>query len=773
MEAAEAGDFFTAEVELNESLSQNCWLLYAKAGQGSATWFSEVREGDYVLWLHGSDAHMRTMLPGDTAFIFISDGAGSGSVQGVGVIQFTREPFIFDTERQKQRLPVLITHDLKERPLPWSLIAHEVSKGSKRMKQETLSPVKTAGAVHRPETKAVEAISRLMGISLPLEPQSCPFNNRALWDLIEPERFMVFKQYINARRRKDTNFSALEQISSFAEFDQIVGGFERKFARGLSDNPSLKDHLDREPILSCLEGLINRFFESEVDHSQNKNADDATQTTQKPEQLLSKRSSQRLAIGLFGSWGSGKSTIIEILKRRVESKNIAKVIVFNAWRESHSASMSASLCQAIIDELYSTKSFPHSMLFSLKLWWRLHKVNFLTLLVICVLAVVLLAGITAFGQNQPLDPYSLKVVSVTGLTGILIYAVSLVSRSKNVLPILQKASTQPDFGKTIGLGRELKKSVETALRLNGNSNLSFAQHDHNAEAQTTSYIIVIDDLDRCDDNVIFDTLEAAQLLMDMEWVTVIIAVDFRILINAVANRFESQRESCDRDKALWLARDFLGKLFQITVTLGRPTENGLASFIKTRLFADVRPNSEPERQTRGQIGSDDEEIGDINDDEQSTGNEQFTPEETDENIESSAGDVGFVYQEPSHDEYVYFLKCAKLFKITNPRSLIRLFNLISLVKAKRWVVQEEEELLHFAIATAFYWESLLSSELIEVNFKVFTDAPTLINALKRLMVEDDFARLGADTSSVSEVMEDIMLFSLPRVSAQNGNKNSN
>jgi predicted KAP-like P-loop ATPase len=40
----------------------------------------------------------------------------------------------------------------------------------------------------------------------------------------------------------------------------------------------------------------------------------------------------RFAIGIFGSWGSGKTTLMQAIKSRIEDREDVIPVWFNAWR---------------------------------------------------------------------------------------------------------------------------------------------------------------------------------------------------------------------------------------------------------------------------------------------------------------------------------------------------------------------------------------------------------------------------------------------------------
>jgi predicted KAP-like P-loop ATPase len=68
----------------------------------------------------------------------------------------------------------------------------------------------------------------------------------------------------------------------------------------LSDNPQAKDRLGFQPMADILV--------------------DVTEQTEPP-----------FTIGIFGEWGSGKTTLMTLVRRQLEDRN-AKTVWFNAWK---------------------------------------------------------------------------------------------------------------------------------------------------------------------------------------------------------------------------------------------------------------------------------------------------------------------------------------------------------------------------------------------------------------------------------------------------------
>jgi hypothetical protein len=96
---------------------------------------------------------------------------------------------------------------------------------------------------------------------------------------------------------------------------------------------------------------------------------------------------------------------------------------------------------------------------------------------------------------------------------------------------------------------------------------------------------VVEDLDRFQPSCIAKTLDAIRLVMDREKVVVIIAIDHRIALEAMAEKYETVSGTRSAGQ---MARDYLGKIIQIPFQLQPPSDPDVDAFIQAKLF----PNDE-------------------------------------------------------------------------------------------------------------------------------------------------------------------------------------
>lgn len=322
-----------------------------------------------------------------------------------------------------------------------------------------------------------------------------------------------------------------------------------------------------------------------------------------------KDNSSHLTIGLLGHWGSGKSTVIRLLKDRLCSQNNNAYLFgeFNAWAYEHCDNIQAAMGHEVMSSLTSSNAMPLKLgstkgfnqrikntakrvgawgkryigwsVFG-RSWLTLcfaakkYPVRFLTVVVMSiamVVAVWLGAGSFMAGDFKlNTDKLELKLATLFAYGGGSIAFIFAWWRQVRVVfaqPCTKEFLTYiklPSYAKHIGLVSEMRDDIRcmSELRLNGNKRLIF----------------VVDDLDRCSPEGIVKTLEAVRLVLDIEQVVVIIAIDQRIALAALANHYEHIKQHHEFNDAKSIARDYLGKMMQMPVVLPEADLNSVMGY---------------------------------------------------------------------------------------------------------------------------------------------------------------------------------------------------
>ena len=135
----------------------------------------------------------------------------------------------------------------------------------------------------------------------------------------------------------------------------------------------------------------------------------------------------------------------------------------------------------------------------------------------------------------------------------------------------------PTYGKHLGLIPVMAKQIKTLCKLClGKRGLFNKIHRR--------LIFVVDDLDRCGVEGIVKTFEAVRLILELDNVIVIIAVDQRIALPALACHYE-QLSTHHKHDAKNIARDYLAKVINMPLHLPPPDDSSVAQYL-AHLFND-------------------------------------------------------------------------------------------------------------------------------------------------------------------------------------------
>lgn len=236
-------------------------------------------------------------------------------------------------------------------------------------------------------------------------------------------------------------------------------------------------------------------------------------------------------IGVYGDWGSGKTSLLRMVEAEFRGSNDVLVLTFNGWLFEGYEDAKAALMGSILDALAKDQTLTAK---GKQLLARLLKrINWLSLGGLAVKAAI------AYGTG---DPTALGVPVDAGAATAALEGLKQVKdlSAEDIDRVIKEDSAQ-----------ERRRSVlefrDDFARLLG-------------ETKRKRLVVVIDDLDRCMPETIIETLEAIKLFLFVPNTAFIIGADQRLVRYAVRRRFpELPGERSD------VGRDYLEKLVQFSV----------------------------------------------------------------------------------------------------------------------------------------------------------------------------------------------------------------
>lgn len=287
-----------------------------------------------------------------------------------------------------------------------------------------------------------------------------------------------------------------------------------------------------------------------------------------------------ITIGVFGDWGSGKSSIMETLKVRYDEEHKAdKSIVclqFNGWIFEGYDDAKAALISSILECFQDRKSFGQKTVNKAR---KLAKsVNWMRVL--------------GFGVRNIASP--LISASLTGGASlapqIFTWFQNLISDPKQIAEKIKDVDIEEIRKKYFKENPSI--SIEEQYQMVRQFRSDFKELLD--EAKIRKLIILIDDLDRCLPDRIIDNLEAIKLFLNVENTAFVIGADPRIVRDAIRHRY---KELIYRDVNSENGRvviDYLEKLIQIPYTLPKLSDSEVETYITLLFCEDLLDDNELE-----------------------------------------------------------------------------------------------------------------------------------------------------------------------------------
>jgi len=264
-------------------------------------------------------------------------------------------------------------------------------------------------------------------------------------------------------------------------------------------------------------------------------------------------------IGIFGDWGSGKSSLIKMIAEELESEENILILDFNGWLfESYDDAKSA-LMETVIDELIQ-KTPPE----------KRKEVK--------SLALRLLRKINWFRLGSKVIQYGATAATTGGMGAIIAAMSDLPSLAKGAGKLLEDIDVEKEEEL---LHQETRQSISRNIR-------SFRNEFRELIVKSgfSAVVVTIDDLDRCLPNTIIETLEAIRLFLYVPKTAFILGADERLVKYAVRSRFpELPGDRTD------VGRDYLEKLIQYPVRIPSMTHTDTENYVTLLLIQEKLEDS--------------------------------------------------------------------------------------------------------------------------------------------------------------------------------------
>jgi len=286
-----------------------------------------------------------------------------------------------------------------------------------------------------------------------------------------------------------------------------------------------------------------------------------------------------LTIGIYGSWGSGKSSLMKLLnleiKRRKPSVNSIEI---NVWALSNQEEVWHAFLQALFNEVSKKLKWYQKInwgKFIRQLAENVYKI--LVVIVPVIVAGFLGAGGESWNWDFVIRTLLLENTTLVGGGSALIgYGVGLylvlkpaIVEARNAVNFdvkntLRYKSYEAQITELMQLQNRFKELVKTLVRQDGR------------------LVVFIDDLDRCTPDKIPEVIEAIKLFTTTEHCVYVLGLDYYMVRQGIAKRYKfgDNNDAEDGEEA---AANYLEKIVQIPFHLP-PIEAGYVEDFIAKIY---------------------------------------------------------------------------------------------------------------------------------------------------------------------------------------------
>ncbi len=272
-----------------------------------------------------------------------------------------------------------------------------------------------------------------------------------------------------------------------------------------------------------------------------------------------------VTMGVFGDWGSGKTSIMKMLEHDLNPENYDKgeekekyenilCVYFNGWMFEGYDDAKAAILDEVLEQIKNHKKFGPKV--KEKVTSLMESVDWMRMAQVGV-----------------------KEIGLPALSAYLTGGLSLIPQ---IFKNGEGSEKGIDFSK-INIEGIVKKQDEVHMDVRTFRD-RFAEMIE--ETEISSLVVLIDDLDRCSPERIIDNLEAIKLFLNVDKTAFVIGADPRIVKHAIQERYNNlnvrkfNNGESDNDS---LINDYLEKLIQVPYHLPRMSPAEVETYM-TLLF---------------------------------------------------------------------------------------------------------------------------------------------------------------------------------------------
>lgn len=288
-------------------------------------------------------------------------------------------------------------------------------------------------------------------------------------------------------------------------------------------------------------------------------------------------------LGVFGDWGGGKSSIMQMLQEELKTdpryKDDVICLYFNGWMFEGYEDAKTALLTSILKELKNNERFGESIKDQVE--DLLQRVDYMEIL-----------KIGAKSVWKYVIPVLVTVLSGGTVPAIIPVLLGSILNEKSDEKKSSEESKSDESKKDKNDSVDFSKIFNESAKKSDLLEIRKFREDFGKMLEKTniqSLVILVDDLDRCLPERIIETLEAIKLFVLVPKTAFVIGADRRIVEHAISTRYvtkefeelNNSRTNIETAKleALKLITDYLEKLIQIPYQLPRLSPSEIETYI--------------------------------------------------------------------------------------------------------------------------------------------------------------------------------------------------
>jgi hypothetical protein len=306
-----------------------------------------------------------------------------------------------------------------------------------------------------------------------------------------------------------------------------------------------------------------------------------------------------VVIGVYGEWGSGKSSFMEQVAVELKTNDTGDdgesqtiCINYNAWAYTDTEKLWDDLVRVVASEV--SELIPKQK----KFWYWLRKQGFQFLLRLFVAALPVLIPIALISLAFFLDAWFQLALQGSAFIFLLMSGgklsfsniLSQLSFKQAVDAVLEKGKGDTQAGVISDVQSILKDAINLYFEDKVDEGEKKTPEEilkDNIENNKLKLVVFIDELDRCPLEKIVGILEAIKLFLAEQIFIVLLAIDTRVLAEAIRLHYK-EVENPD------LAREYMEKIIQIPVPVPQAKETDARRYVSSLMKVDdERPDNPP------------------------------------------------------------------------------------------------------------------------------------------------------------------------------------